>query len=192
MLSNLTDYEKWCSFKKGDHQTVSLIYREYYPVLYRYGLKFTTHSSVVEDSIQDLFAEMIKNQKTIGYTDNILFYLLRSFRRKLIRKLNYANRYDSIDVMSDDLPFDVVWSVEQDFIRNEEKEEQSTMLGTILSELSSRQKEVVYLRFTKGLEYSVIAEIMGINVESCRNLISKAIFNLRNGVRRKSLKKYVY
>jgi len=192
MLSNLTDYEKWCSFKKGDHQTVSLIYREYYPVLYRYGLKFTTHSSLVEDSIQDLFAELIKNQNTIGYTDNILFYLLKSFRRKLIKKLDYTNRYDNMDVMSEELPFDVIWSVEQDFIKNEEKEEQSAMLGTILSELSSRQKEVVYLRFTKGLEYSVIAEIMGINVESCRNLISRAIFNLRRGVRRKSVKKYVY
>ncbi|MFA7140411.1 MAG: sigma-70 family RNA polymerase sigma factor [Proteiniphilum sp.] len=185
MSSNPTDWEIWLSFKRGDQKAVSFIYRKYFPVLYRYGLKFTQHSSWVEDTIQDLFAELIKNHKTVGNTDNIQFYLYKSFRRKLVRKLGHAHRYDLTGAMDDDPPFEVVWSVEQDLIREEENKQRSAMLIKALSKLTSRQKEAVYLRFTKELDYAVIADIMNISIEACRNLISKAVSNLRQAVNKK-------
>ena len=184
-LSDMTDSDIWLSFKRGDKKAVSFIYKEYFPVLFRYGLKFTHHTSLVEDTIQDLFAELIKNHKTVGDTDNILFYLLKSFRRKLFRKLDNAHRYDLTDVMTDDHPFEVVWSVEQDIIGDEENEQRSAILLKALGTLTSRQREAVYLRFTKELDYAVIAEIMHISIEACRNLISKAVSNLRQDVKRK-------
>ncbi|HHX79897.1 MAG TPA: RNA polymerase subunit sigma, partial [Acholeplasmataceae bacterium] len=109
-LSDLTDREIWLSFKEGDDRAVSYIYSEYFPILYRYGMKFRVDASLVEDTIQDLFADLIKNRETLGDTDNILFYLLKSFRRKLLRKMNKENRYDLTGEMTDDYPFEVVWS----------------------------------------------------------------------------------
>lgn len=185
-LSDMTDSDIWLSFKRGDKKAVSFIYKEYFPVLFRYGLKFTHHTSLVEDTIQDLFAELIKNHKTVGDTDHILFYLLKAFRRKLFRKLDYARRYELTGAVADSYPFDVVWSVEQELILDEETKQRSAMLTKALGSLTSRQKEAVYLRFTKGLDYAVIAEIMHISIEACRNLISKAVSNLRQGVKRKN------
>lgn len=185
MLPNLTDSEIWLSLKKGDKKAISLIYRKYFPILYRYGLKFTPNTSLIEDTIQDLFAELIKNHKKVGDTDNILLYLLKSFRRKLFRNLKNAHRYDIPDMIDEDLPFDAVWSVEQTLITNEENEQRSAKLIKALRKLTSRQKEAVYLRFTKELDYAVIAEIMHISIEACRNLISKAVSNLRQSVKRK-------
>lgn len=187
-LSNLTDSELWLSFKSGDQKAASFIYRKYFPVLYRYGLKFTPNTSLIEDTIQDLFAELIKNYKTVGVTDNILFYLLKSFRRKLFRKREDAHRYDLVGIMAEDYLFEVTWSVEQTFIRDEENERRSAILIKALGELTSRQKEAIYLRFTKELDYAVIAEIMNISIEACRNLISKAIANLRQGAKKKDKK----
>lgn len=179
MISNKTDREIWLLFKRGDEETVSFLYGRYFPVLYRYGLKFTPDTSLVEDTIQDLFAGLIKNHKTVGDTDNILLYLLVSFRRKLFREQEYANRYDFAEEMGNDYPFEIVWSVEQDIIRDEESQQQSALLLKALGELTARQKEAIYLRFTKELDYAAIAEIMQISIEACRNLISKAVAGLR-------------
>ena len=185
-LSDLTDREIWLSFKEGDDRAVSYIYSEYFPVLYRYGLKFSVDISLVEDTIQDLFADLIKNRETLGDTDNILFYLLKSFRRKLLRKMNKENRYDLTGEMTDDYPFEVVWSVEHELIIEEESDHRSSLLLKALEELTPRQKEAVYLRFTKELDYMVISEIMSISVEACRNLISKAISNMRKWINKKN------
>ncbi len=181
-FSDSTDMELWLSFKKGDNSAVSFIYREYFPVLYRYGLKFSVDTFLIEDTIQDLFTELIKNRETLGDTDNILFYLLKSFRRKLVRKMENANRYDFTGEMTDEYPFEVVWSAEQELIVEEESKQRSSMLLKALSELTPRQKEAVYLRFTKELDYAVIAEIMDISIEACRNLISKAISNMKKQI----------
>lgn len=185
MSSTLSDSELWLTFKNGDKKAISIIYRKYFPELYRYGLKFTPDTPLIEDTIQDLFAELIKNHKTVGVTDNILFYLLKSFRRKLFRKLEEAQRYNFVSEMADNYSFDVIWSAEQTFIRDEENEQRSAMFIKALSKLTARQKEAVYLRFTKELDYVVIAEIMNISIEACRNLIAKAVANLRLAVKRK-------
>lgn len=181
-FSDSTDMELWLSFKRGDNSAVSFIYREYFPVLYRYGLKFSVDTFLIEDTIQDLFTELIKNRETLGDTDNILFYLLKSFRRKLVRKMENANRYDFTGEMTDEYPFEVVWSAEQELIVEEESKQRSSLLLKALSELTPRQKEAVYLRFTKELDYAVIAEIMDISIEACRNLISKAISNMKKQI----------
>jgi RNA polymerase sigma factor (sigma-70 family) len=181
-FSDSTDMELWLSFKREDNSAVSFIYREYFPVLYRYGLKFSSDTFLIEDTIQDLFTELIKNRETLGDTDNILFYLLKSFRRKLVRRMENANRYDLTGEMTDEYPFEVVWSAEHELIVEEESKQRSSMLLKALNELTPRQKEAVYLRFTKELDYAVIAEIMNISVEACRNLISKAISNMKKRI----------
>ena len=184
-FSDLTDIEIWLSFKKGDNSAVSFIYREYFPVLYRYGLKFSADTFLIEDTIQDLFADLIKNRETLGDTDNILFFLLKSFRRKMLRKMKRENRYDLTGEMTDDYPFEVVWSAEHELIAGEESDLRSSFLLKALKELTPRQKEAVYLRFTKELDYAIIAEIMNISIEACRNLISKAISNIRKQINKK-------
>ena len=93
-----------------------------------------------------------------------------------------ANRYDFTGEMTDEYPFEVVWSVEQELIVEEESKQRSSLLLKALSELTPRQKEAVYLRFTKELDYAVIAEIMDISIEACRNLISKAISNMKKQI----------
>lgn len=191
-FSDLTDIEIWLSFKKGDNSAVSFIYREYFPVLYRYGLKFSADTFLIEDTIQDLFTELIKNRETLGETDNILFYLLKSFRRKLLRKMENANRYDLTGEMTDEYPFEVVWSAEHELIVEEESKQRSSLLLKALSELTPRQKEAVYLRFTKELDYAIIAEIMNISIEACRNLISKAISTMKKRISEKGWKIFVF
>lgn len=165
-LNGLTDTEIWTSFKQGEEWAVSFIYTEHAEKLYLYGLKFTSDLTVVEDALQDLFAKLIKNRKKLGDTDNILYYLLKSYKRKLLRKMQTEKKFVLSDETLQEYHFDVTWSVEHEMILEEVSEHKSKMLLKALNELTPRQKEAIYLRFTKELDYKEVAGLMDISVEA--------------------------
>ena len=172
------DVEIWNRFRKGDDDALSVIYKGHARKLFWYGLKFTKNRSVVEDAIQELFLEMIRNRKNLGSTDNILAYLLTSFRRKLIRQLKKEERYHVPD-RDEEFRFEVTYSVEHDLILEEISDSRKKLYSNVLQSLKPRQKEAVYLRYSVGLAYEEISEIMEMNVESCRNLVYRAIKAMR-------------
>jgi len=81
--------------------------------------------------------------------------------------------------------FEVTWSIEHELILEEISEQKSKMLLKALNKLTPRQKEALYLRFTKELDYKEVAGLMDISVEACRNLISKAISTLKRWIEEK-------
>ena len=171
----------WAMFKSGDNQMLTVIYSAYSRKLYSYGLKFTHNHEIIEDSIQDLFFELIKNRKTIGLTDNILRYLLKSFRFKLFRLLKYEKRYD-LKNEGPEFEFQITFSIEQELILLEDADQKTVAFQKALQDLTPRQKEAIYLKYTNELEYCDISEIMDMSLESCRNLIYRAVKALKEAV----------
>jgi RNA polymerase sigma factor (sigma-70 family) len=178
---NKNDLGIWTQFKNGDNKAFELIYNENVIHLYHYGQKFTKDIIIIEDSIQDLFAEIYKNRKNLGETDNILFYLILSFKRKLIRNLKKEKHYIPNENF-DSMHFEFTWPEENRIIQNETVIQQSKLLIKAQNHLSSRQKEAIYLRFSKELDYTKIAELMDISIEACRNLISSAIKEMKTAL----------
>lgn len=176
------DVEIWARFKDGDNRALTTIYSENAPKLYRYGLKLTTNHSAVEDGIQDLFSDLIKNRKNLGDTDNIQFYLIKSFKRRLHRQLQKEKRYE-VQNDNEGLVFEITYSIEQTIILEESSNQKLFFLRKALNDLTPRQKEAIYLKFTEGLEYGEIAEIMEIGIEGCRNLIYRSIKSLKDAIR---------
>ncbi len=184
-LPGLSDIEIWSLFKKGDDQALSFIYTENSVKLYQYGLKFTPDNTMVEDSIHDLFVELIKNRKTLGDTENILFYLLKAYKRKLLKKLQKGKRLNLEEDMETQ-NFEIIWSIEYEIILEEITEHKSKLLLKVLKKLTPRQKEAIYLRFSKELNYKEIAGIMDISIEACRNLICGAVKAMKESIRKES------
>jgi RNA polymerase sigma factor (sigma-70 family) len=177
------DTEIWEKFKEGDNEALSIIYSENSRKLYQYGLKLTANCSIVEDAIQDLFSDLIRNRRKLGYTDNIQFYLIKSFKRKLQRQLQKENRYN-LNENDVEYVFGITYSIEQTIILEESSNQKIKLLRKALNELTPRQKEAIYLKFTDELEYEEIAEIMEMNIESCRNLIYRSIKSLKDSFHR--------
>lgn len=169
----------WSSFKMGDDRSLSFIYEEYAPKLYQYGVKFTSDVTIIEDSIQDLFSTLIKLRHNLGNTDNILFYLLKSFKRILLKRLQKDKHHDATGDPGE-MAFNMTFSIEHDIIVEEIESEKLAMLRNALKSLTNRQKEAIYLRYPKDLAYEEIADIMNISVEACRNLIYSAIKSLKS------------
>jgi len=176
--NNISDTEKWSLFRNGDDLWFSNIYSEYSVKLFHYGVKFTPTQSIVEDVIQDLFSELYKNRKSLGDTDNILFYLMSSFKRKLLRSLKKEEILKN-NPIEDSYQFEVSYSIEFEIIKEEQQKNHAKKILKVLQLLTPRQREAIYLRYTKELNYQEISDLMGLNVVSVRNLISKAIRTLR-------------
>lgn len=174
-----SDAEIWAKFRNGDDDALSFIYSENSKKLYLYGLKLTTNHSVVEDSIHDLFSDLVRNRRKLGETNNIQFYLIKSFKRRLLRQIQKEKRY-SLNSNEEEYDFEITYSIEHDIILEENANQKISLLRKALVDLSPRQKEAIYLKFTDGLDYEEIADILEMNIESCRNLIYRAIKSLKD------------
>ena len=170
----------WQKFRQGDDYALSVIYSDNVVSLYQYGLKFTANRDIIEDTIHDLFLDLIRNRKTIGDTGNIQFYLLKSFRRKLFRRLKSELRYT--DNQLSDAVFGVRYSIEQDIISGEIRDNTSRSILDAVEKLSPRQKEAIYLRFNRELDYNEISGILGMGIEASRNLVYRAIKSLKESI----------
>ena len=171
------DFFLWRKFKKGDRQSFGEIYREYYPALLNYGLKLKNDREFIKDCIQEMFLDITRYSKNLGDTDNIMFYLVTSLRHKIVRKIRYDElcRLDQTSYnsyLSDQGPEAKVVNMDQ-FARNKR------VMRDLINKLPTREKEAMLMKFYLYLEYDDIAEIMGLNKQSVRNLIYRGIKHLR-------------
>ena len=179
--NNDHQYNLWEEIKKGEASAFETLYTGYSKSLYLYGLKFTKKTHLIEDSIQELFSRIMSNYKRLGNTDNIRVYLMSSFRHNLLRCMEKEKKY-SFEKISE-YHFEILFSTEQKIIDTEEEQTKHEMLIRSLDTLSPRQKEAIYLRYTSGMEYDEIAEIMKMSIEACRNIIYRAIKSLREEIK---------
>lgn len=175
----------WERIRNGDAAAFKALYSQNSQNLYQYGLKLTPKTELIEDCIQDLFTRILKNHRKLGKTDNIKFYLMKSFRNNLIRMIEKEKKYSLEKI--DEYHFEILFSAEQEIITTEVEQKKHKVLVEGLKKLSSRQKEAIYLRYTNGLEYDEIATIMKMSVEACRNIIYRAIKSLRHEIKKTNI-----
>ncbi|WP_165824077.1 RNA polymerase sigma factor [Pseudochryseolinea flava] len=176
------DVITWTSFKSGNKEAFNFIFNSYVKVLYAYGDKITKDKALVQDCIQDLFIDLWRRRESLGETDSIKFYLFKSLRRSLLRKLAGEAKFIKKNVSENDYPFAVEFSVEQQLIQDQFSQERFQHLSNALEKLSNRQREAIYLKFYQKLSSQEIADTMGIDITSCYNLISRAVESLRAGL----------
>ena len=170
------DFFLWRRFIEGDQKALEEIYKGHYQALYNYGLRIHADTDIVKDAIQELFYDIISSLNTLGDTDNIRFYLVAAFRRKMMLALKKKAEY-ILPESGYEFDFDV--SVEDTMIQSEENRTIQLKIRKIINNLSSRQKEAIFLKFYNNMSYEQITQIMGINYQSARSIIYKAIHVMR-------------
>lgn len=175
--SLLSDTELWSLFLKGDKQAFAYIYRKQYRLLLAYGIKLCKDQELVRDCIQDLFVKLHTNRKNLGETLNINTYLICALKHRLFKEVSSCVQMESIEEFLFDFTADEEF-VDR-FADNDEVWMQKKKLQKAMEQLSSRQKEAIYLRFIRDLSYEEVGEILGINYQSSKNLISRTIIKLR-------------
>ncbi len=173
------DYFLWERFRNGDKDALSHIYKSNYSFLYDYGYRFLGNHNIVRECIQGLFFNLISHIDSLSTPRNIRSSLLASLREMIFDRLN-QNNYNSFTEGNSEYSFELV-NTHGDFLADKEKEPMKKLDFQVnINNLSAREKELIYLKFSKNMSYEEITEIMGIDYDSIRKLIEKAIKDIRN------------
>jgi RNA polymerase sigma factor (sigma-70 family) len=168
----------WKRFTRGDKEALTLIFGAYFDELHSFGLTLTRSPEIVEDSMQDMFFRLWKNRSHLGEITQIRCYLLKALRHHIYDNLQWKNRF----VVCENPPenqSEIEFSRE-DFIVSEQLNQETTeKLTAILNTLTNSQREAIYLRYFKSLDFKEIADIMSISVQSVRNAIHRGLLALR-------------
>ena len=121
-------------------------------------------------------------EKEVQEIQNPKFYLLRALRNQLIDTYKLKRNYSEVltGEITDELPYKIKITVEDEIIAAEEQAEVSQKVDEILSILTERQREIIYLRYMQECSYEEIAEIMQISVPACRKLLYRTLLKLKH------------
>ena len=174
----MNDLQLWQKLRSGDQAAFKIIYDTHVRGLATYGRKFTDDSDLIEDSIHDLFVSVWQKRDGLSDTDSIIRYMCVALRRDIIRRISKSNQVTSFDY-AENKDFDFALSVEDIMIHDEVDKDKKAKLQEAFKVLSSRQREAIFLKYYQEMSYEQICEVMDINYQSVRNLISKGIIELK-------------
>jgi RNA polymerase sigma factor (sigma-70 family) len=159
------------------HVSFEQVYHDHVDALFHYGSKFKIRRSLLEDCIQDLFADLWEKRDELHKINSLRFYLLGALRRKVFRKI-YTDR--ELLMQAEELPL----QFEMDFLQQEDAsqlltDEQIQHIRQAFDQLTDKQKEVLYLRFYNQLSFQEIADLMAIQTRAVYKLSSRSLASLR-------------
>lgn len=179
----------WLEFKAGDSQAFETIYNEFVDVLYAYGSKISSNKNLVEDSIQDLFIDMYRYGSKLKKPEYIEFYLFKSLKRIIIRKLKENQKFDTID---DSLErFSLKFTLE-DVSENQILEKQYRLLQHELKNLDAKKRELLFLKFNSGLTYVEIGEILDVKPDTVKKQVQRLIKHIQKELGNDILELFVF
>ncbi|SDK72403.1 RNA polymerase sigma factor, sigma-70 family [Catalinimonas alkaloidigena] len=175
----MKDHLLWRQFKDGNHQAFATIFHTHYRALFQYGVKIVPDENLVKDCIQELFTDLWEKRRRLGDCPSILFYLLKSLRRRIVRVAAAQQRRNRQDAHLYEHAFHLMLSDEERMFAQETYDLLESQLQKALEGLSPRQKEVIYLRYYNNLSFREVAEVLELNYQSVRNYAHSALTVLR-------------
>jgi len=175
-ISNYNTYQaEWRAFlTSGNMSALAVIYEDNFDLLLNYGRKFSREESIIEDAIQNIFANLIRSREKLGELNSVQQYLMAAHRNELIDLISKKKNTLSSEILPDIL-FKPEYSVEEEIIEKESQMRLRKFLTKSLVKLTPHQQEAIYLKYDVGLSYEEISKILNISVESCRTTIYRSI-----------------
>jgi len=141
-------------------------------------MKLNPDKDFVKDCIQDVFLDIYEHKSQLSIPKNINFYLFKALKRTLFRKLKKERKNDGLNDLNQTY-FATEYNIESETIDKEIEKRNKRIINLITKELTSKQQEILYLKFNKGFSYIEISEIVGIDHNSVRKQVYRAIKKLR-------------
>ena len=175
---NPSDIALWNQLRLGDEEAFSSLFERYYSILVNYGKTLMAGEDRVMDCVQDVFVDIWTYRYKLNEAIVVKAYLLSSVRKRIARLHHREHIFSNIKHI-DSLEFLFDFSIEDRLIADETTAKKVEQLNKSINQLSDRQKEAIYLRYHQGLTVEQVAEVLNLNYQSTKNLLHRAILQLR-------------
>ncbi|MCT6869023.1 sigma-70 family RNA polymerase sigma factor [Apibacter sp.] len=188
-----TDCELVHSYINGNESALKALLDRHKLKIFNYINRKVNNPELAEDLFQDVFIKVILTLKEKKYNEEGKFlpWVLRISHNLIIDHFRVTNKTKIINESSgqneDYNIFDFVKVSElsiEDIMINEQINQD---LKKLIDELSEDQKEVLELRFYKGLSFKEIAEETNVGINTALGRMRYAILNLRKLIESKNL-----
>ena len=166
------------SFQAGNMAAFSQLYNLHINVLFNYGLKLTIDKELLKDCIHDIFVKLYTKKDELGTIDNLSSYLFISLKNKLCDELR--RRMYMSDTAVEEVSISTPTDVEDDYMEEEQRKNEFSLVRRLLDQLSPRQREALTLYYIEEKKYEDICKIMNMNYQSVRNLMHRGLTKLRS------------
>jgi RNA polymerase sigma factor (sigma-70 family) len=174
----ISDNLLWQDFQTGDNDALSEIMRRYFRSLLQYGTKFTKNKLLIEDTVQDLFLELLERRAYLSTPESVKNYLFKALRNNLNRAVNKNNLLIGLMEKEDNFMIELD-NIEQSLLAEDSLNELNSKFNRYFQLLTKRQKEALHLKYYENLSHDEIAVIMDINKQSVSNLLQQSIHILK-------------
>ncbi len=174
----LCDSSLWNQLRNGDEEAFSNLFERYYSPLVNYGKTLVKGEDIVKDCVQDVFVDLWTYRYKLNEANAVKAYLLSCVRKRIARLHSRDHIFSNIKRV-DSLEFLLDFSIEDQLIIDETNAIKVEQLNASINKLSDRQKEALYLRYHQGLSVEQVSEVLNLNYQSTKNLIHRAILQLR-------------
>lgn len=175
--------ELWEMFISQDNQeSLSIIYKDHFDLLYNFGFKYTSDMDAIENSIQNIFGYFLKKRNKLGPVNNMSGYLIQCFRHELYLALKKQKKI----VLCQTIP-ETYFNHDNAQKENESEEKRDQLhqtMMTIIKKLNPKQQKIINLRFIERFSYKEISDMLNISVDSCYKSVYRSVTSIRHEAER--------
>lgn len=173
----------WEGLRQDDSEAMVLLYEQSYADLLSYGVQLSNNIETTKDAINDIFLNLWDNRSKLNPVENVNAYLFACIRRKIFQ-LTTINKKDS--TLADDMQ---LYNPEPDLthedilIAIQRSDEIRRKVQKALEKLTERQRELIQMKYFKGMEYRQIELETGISIKTAYNTVYNAMKILADELR---------
>ncbi len=168
----------WNDFVLGNEDAFTTLYKSCYPELYDYGINLGFSDSEVKDCIQDMFLKLYAKPQMITESQTSKAFLFKALKNKLLNV--YKKNVFSSPLQDNSYSFKFDYTIEDKLVEEEDRQQVKKKIDEMLSVLTTRQREIVYLRFFREMTFEEISLTMDITEQTARNLLSQSFQKIRD------------
>ena len=158
--------------KGGDMAAFEEIYRLTSGFVFNVALRIARRHADAEDVTQEVFVKMHKNLGQFGFQSSLRTWLYRiTVNTAISRCRKNTGEANAITKYKNHLATE---PVSEPFANPIHKNDNETIVATLLAKLDPEQRACIVLREMEGLAYSEIAEILNIPMNTVRSRLHRA------------------
>ncbi|MDL2319511.1 sigma-70 family RNA polymerase sigma factor [Alistipes sp. OttesenSCG-928-B03] len=175
-IDNANEDILFAMFQQGDSHAFAVYYKRYFNDLYSYGTNLGVESNQLKDLIQDIFYKVYSDRKRFSSGPHLKFYMLKVLRNAIFDLSRVSGRMVAEE---NGMKFSLATTVLDNMMDEEYRRSLTQKIDRLLSVLTNRQREAIWLRYMQELEYEEIARMLGMNINGARKLVSRAMGRLK-------------
>ncbi len=162
--------------RNQSHEVFEVIFKTYYPSLYRLAYAYLMSKNLAEDMVQDTFVSLWSAAPSLPMDTRLKSYLYSSVKHGC---LDYIKHLQVIDANKEKLAEALIFSGTVEY---EDNQELLDKVKQCMQGLPEQQRKVLELKVFQKMNYKEIARELDITEESVHTYVKRAYKYLRESV----------